>query len=106
VEVLSDAAKKYTPLQFSSEACESDPMFPSLLTAKFPSKLSLVVHLDTEKPIPEAKWVKTGDLHEWVRSTFGRIFSGASEGWEKKIAVQDPDPVSRRSFWMVTSWMH
>ena len=106
VEVLSDAAKKYTPLQFSSEACESDPMFPSLLSAKFPSKLSLVIHLDTEKPIPEAKWVKTGDIHEWVRSTFGRIFSGASEGWEKKIVVQDPDPVSRRSLWTVTSCIH
>lgn len=98
VEILSDATKKYTPLQLTSEAYESDPMFPPLLAAKLPSKFSLVIHLDTEKPIPEAKWVKTGDVHEWVRSTFGRIFSDASEGWEKKIAIQDPDPVSRRLF--------
>jgi len=98
VEVLSEATKKYMPLQLVSEAFESDPMFPPLLTAKLPSKLSLVIHLDTEKPIPEAKWVKTGDIHEWVRSTFGRIFSGAGEGWEKKIVVQDPDPVSRRLY--------
>jgi len=96
VEVLSDAKKKYTPLQLASEAYESDPMFPPLFTVKLPSKLSLVIHLDTEKPIPEARWVKTGDVHEWVRSTFGRIFSDAGEGWEKKIVVQDPDPVSRR----------
>ena len=102
VEVLSDAKKKYTPLQLASEAFESDPMFPPLLTIKLPSKLSLVIHLDTEKPIPEARWVKTGDVHEWVRSTFGRIFD-ASEGWERKIVVQDPDPVSRRLFWIVTS---
>ena len=38
----------------------------------------------------------------WVRSTFGRIFSGASEGWEKNITAQDPDPVSWCSFWIVT----
>ena len=98
VEVLSEATKKYMPLQLVSEAYESDPMFPPLLTAKLPSKLSLVIHLDTEKPIPETKWVKTGDIHEWVRSTFGRIFSGAGEGWEKRIVVQDPDPVSWRLF--------
>ena len=103
VEVLSEATKKYTPLQLASEAYESDLMFPPLLTAKLPSKLSLVIHLDTEKPIPEAKWVKTGDIHEWVRSTFGRIFSDVSVGWEKKIVVQDPDPVSRRLFRIVTS---
>jgi 20S proteasome subunit alpha 6 len=106
VEVLSDATKKYTPLQLASEAYESDPVFPPLLAAKLPSKLSLVIHLDTEKPIPEARWVKTGDVHEWVRSTFGRIFSDASEGWERKIAVQDPDPVSQRLFWIVTSWIY
>jgi len=104
VEVLSEASKKYMPLQLVSEAYESDPMFPPLLTAKLPTKLSLVIHLDTEKPIPEAKWVKTGDVHEWVRSTFGRIFSDASEGWEKKIVIQDPDPVSRRLSG-VTSWI-
>ena len=93
---MSEAAKKYTALQLASEAYESDPMFPPLLTAKFPCKLNLVIHLDAEKPIPEAKWVKTGDVHEWVRSTFGRIFSDVSEGWEKKVTVQDPDPVSQR----------
>lgn len=73
-------------------------MFPPLSTVKLPSKLSLVIHLDIEKPSQEMKWVKTGDVHEWVRSTFGRIFSDASEGWEKKIVVQDPDPVCRRLF--------
>ena len=106
VEVLSEATKKYMPLQLTSEAYESDPIFPPLLTTKLPSKLSLVIHLDTEKPIPETKWVKTGDIHEWVRSTFGRIFSGADEGWEKRIVVQDPDPVSRRLCRTVTSWIY
>lgn len=103
--MLSEAAKKYTPLQLTSEAYESDPMLPPLLAAKLPSKLNLVIHLDSEKPIPEAKWVKTGDVHEWVRSTFGRIFTDVSDGWERKIVVQDPDPVCRRLFLTVTSWV-
>ena len=77
-------------------------MFPPLLAAK-PSKLNLVIFLDAEKPIPEAKWVKTGDVHEWVRSTFGRIFSDVNDGWERKIVVQDPDPVSWRLLLPVTS---
>ena len=92
--MLSEAAKKYTPLQLASETYESDPMFPPLLTAKLPCKLNLVVHLDSERPIPEVKWIKTGDIHEWVRSTCGRIFAEVNDGWEKKIGVQDPDPVS------------
>ena len=66
------------------EAYKSDPMFPPLLTAKPPLKL---IHLDTGREM--------GDIHRSVRSTFGRIFSGARDGWEKGIGIQDPDPVSR-----------
>ena len=62
VEVPSDT-KEYMHLQLASEAYESDPIFPPLPTAKFPPKSSLVIHLDTEKPIPEAKWVNTDDIH-------------------------------------------
>jgi len=57
----------------------------------------MIVHLDRERPLSEARWVKTGDVQEWLKSMFGRTFwtSGdAEEGWEKKIDVKDPDPVS------------
>lgn len=55
-----------------------------------------MVHLDTERPLSEPKWVKSGDVQEWLKSMFGRMFwvaGDAADGWEKKIAVVDPDPV-------------
>lgn len=58
-----------------------------------------MVHLDTERPLSEPKWVKSGDVQEWLKSMFGRMFwvaGDAADGWEKKIAVVDPDPVRSR----------
>jgi 20S proteasome subunit alpha 6 len=57
----------------------------------------MIVHLDKDRPLSEPKWVKTGDVQEWLRSMFGRMFwvagDAAEDGWEKKIEVKDPDPV-------------
>jgi 20S proteasome subunit alpha 6 len=58
--------------------------------------VTLIVHLDTVRPLSEPKWVKTGDIPEWLKSLFGRMFwfaGDAAESWEKKIIVSDPDPV-------------
>lgn len=95
VEALSEATKTYTPLQMSSEAYESDSMLPPFLKSSASTKLVLIVHLDADKPIPETKWVKSGDLQEWLKTMFGRMFwtTGDADGWEKKIDVVDPDPV-------------
>jgi hypothetical protein len=57
----------------------------------------MVVYLDTERPLSEPKWARSGDVQEWLKSMFGRMFwvaGAAAEGWEKKIQVVDPDPVS------------
>lgn len=54
------------------------------------------VYLDTERPLSEPKWAKTGDVQDWLKSMFGRMFwaaGDAADGWEKKIQVVDPDPV-------------
>jgi len=57
----------------------------------------MLVYLDTERPLSEPKWVKSGDVQEWLKSMFGRMFwasgESAADGWEKKIGVIDPDPV-------------
>lgn len=40
--------------------------------------------------------MKSGDVQEWLKSMFGRMFwvaGEAADGWEKKIEVADPDPV-------------
>ncbi|KAA1466011.1 hypothetical protein DENSPDRAFT_862187 [Dentipellis sp. KUC8613] len=95
IESLSEATKSYTPLETLSAAVESDSTVPPFSKATLPCKVILLVHLDTERPLSEPKWVKSGDVQEWLKSMFGRMFwvaGDAAEGWEKKIEVVDPDP--------------
>ncbi|GAV99463.1 proteasome subunit alpha type 1 [Lentinula edodes] len=97
VEGLSDVTKSYVPLPFheKSEQDGSDPTLPPFINDSASTTLTLVAHLDTKRPLSEPRWVRTGDIQEWLRSMFGRMFwvSGdAADGWEKKITVVDPDP--------------
>ncbi|KAJ8522952.1 hypothetical protein ONZ45_g516 [Pleurotus djamor] len=92
VEGLSDKAS-YAALPTLEDA--SDETLPPFNNAQIPSKITMIVHLDTERPLSEPKWAKTGDIHDWLKSMFGRMFwvaGDAAEGWEKKITVVDPDP--------------
>ncbi len=80
-----------------------DPTLPPLhlLTPGIlPSQpIRLVAYLDKEKSLTEAKWVKTGNVEDWIRSgsKVGLPKRGegeAGEGWGGKIDVMDPDAVS------------
>lgn len=96
VEGLSEATKSYLPLPTIPESCNADETIPSFSKVSLPSKVHLTVHLDTDRPLSEPKWVKTGDVQEWLKSMFGRMFwvaGEAADGWERKIEVADPDPV-------------
>jgi len=96
VEGLSEATKSYLPLPTIPEPCNGDETIPSFSNVSLPSKVRLIVHLDTDRPLSEPKWVKSGDVQEWLKSMFGRMFwvaGEAADGWEKKIEVADPDPV-------------
>lgn len=96
MEGLSEATKSYLPLQIIPEPCNADETIPSFSKVSLPSKVHLIVHLDTERPLSEPKWVKSGDVQEWLKSMFGRMFwvaGDAAGGWERKIEVADPDPV-------------
>lgn len=95
IEGLSEAMKSYSPLPMVCEASSADETIPPFRKHSLPSKVKLVVHLDTERPLSEPKWVKSGDVQEWLKSIFGRMFwvaGAAADGWEKKIEVVDPDP--------------
>ncbi|KAF9224320.1 hypothetical protein BS17DRAFT_816550 [Gyrodon lividus] len=95
IEGLSDAAKSYSLLPTISEASDADETIPSFSKLSLPAKIHLIVHLDTDRPLSEPKWVKSGDVQEWLKSMFGRMFwvaGDAADGWEKKIEVMDPDP--------------
>lgn len=87
--------KTYVPLQLSPEVSDSDSLIPPFTKVLSPSKLTFFVYLDSDNPIPEEKWVKSGDLQEWLRTMFGPLFwtTGDSDGWGKKIEVVDADPV-------------
>ncbi|KAJ7499223.1 hypothetical protein FB451DRAFT_1428472 [Mycena latifolia] len=91
METLSDVTKSYYPVQSTAEPND----FPPFSSASIPLAITLMVYLDTARPLSEPKWVKTGDIPEWLKSLFGRMFwfaGDAAESWEKKIIVSDPDP--------------
>ena len=105
VEAFSDGSSTYTPLDISSPNL-NDITIPPFVTAALPRKTTLVGYLDKDRPLSEPKWVRTGDVAERLRRMFGGRFwaagDAASDSWEKKIDVVDPDPVrdlprSRRS---------
>ncbi|KAJ6510140.1 hypothetical protein C8R47DRAFT_964628 [Mycena vitilis] len=91
METLSELTKSYLPTQPTADSND----FPPLSQMSTPSAVTLMVYLDTVRPLSEPKWVKTGDIPEWLKSLFGRMFwfaGDAAESWEKKIVVSDPDP--------------
>lgn len=88
--------KSYTPLPALLDSSNTDVTLPPFWKLTMPTTVTLLLYLDTERPLSEPKWAKTGDVQEWLRSMFGRMFwvaGDAAEGWEKKIQVVDPDPV-------------
>ncbi|PCH41623.1 hypothetical protein WOLCODRAFT_137501 [Wolfiporia cocos MD-104 SS10] len=95
LEVYSDETTSYVPLE-TSESLEVDPAFPTLTKLTLPTQITMIARLDRERPLPEPRWVKSGDIQEFLRSMHGRMFwvagDAASDGWEKKIEVADPDP--------------
>lgn len=97
MEGLSDVTKSYLPLLADSDTlAASDATVPPFSKVPVPSVLKLFVYLDTVRPLSEPKWAKTGDVQDWLKSMFGRMFwvaGDAAEGWERKIQIADPDPV-------------
>ncbi|KAI0921931.1 hypothetical protein AcW1_004221 [Taiwanofungus camphoratus] len=94
MEGYSEATSSYAPLDMLDNS-SADSTVPAFSKVSLPSKMLLVGHLDRERPLSEPRWVKTGDVQEWLKSMFGRMFwvaGDAAGGWEKKIEVVDPDP--------------
>ena len=75
---------------------ETDSTIPWFSANPSLTQATLIAYLDKERPLSEPRWVKTGDVQEWLKSMFGRMFwvaGEAADGWEKKLEVVDPDPV-------------
>lgn len=75
---------------------ESDQTLPPFWKLESPAKSTLLIYLDKDRPLSEPKWAKTGDVQDWLKDMFGGRFwvAGDAVGWEKKIEVHSPDPVS------------
>ena len=84
------------PIEILTPTAESDITVPPFSKVDMPFDVTLQVHLDTERPLSEPRWARTGDIQEWLKSLFGGRFwvaGDASSRWESKIEVVDPDPV-------------
>jgi hypothetical protein len=97
VEVFSETSKEYVPIAYPAKS--ADPTLPdfSTLLQVAPTVVNLTAYLDRLKPLSEPKWVRTGDIEEWLSAVFdSRTNKGsdAREVWSGKIKVTDPDPVS------------
>jgi len=82
----------------TSDVDATIPPFPKYLEQKrHPVRIRLTLYLDKEKPLSEPKWVKSGDIEEWLKSIFGTLKMTDSKdyaAWNGKIVVVDPDPPS------------
>lgn len=90
------------PLHHLFAAATSAPEGPREGLSLFPGytkdEITVVAHLDKANPLTEARWVKTGEVEQWI------ISLGLQNGqdpkkdqlseWRGKIVVADPDPAS------------
>lgn len=106
IEALDEASQTYRSIPAST--CDKDSTVPPLTkylasnTATPDTvKIRLTLYLDKEKPLSEPKWVKTGDIEDWLKSIIGsggklEDKDGKEHGtWSGKIIIADPDPVSQ-----------
>ncbi|KAH7100533.1 hypothetical protein BKA62DRAFT_619801 [Auriculariales sp. MPI-PUGE-AT-0066] len=92
--VVDRAQQEHEPISMSLEAAKQDPLIPPLMRVAGSAKLvTLVAHLDLERPLSPTKWVKTGELQEWLRAIAGKHAAVATpDSWLHRIRVADPDP--------------
>ncbi|KAG9002902.1 hypothetical protein FRB90_011290 [Tulasnella sp. 427] len=108
-EPSQESTQAYKPVPHSShDADRTIPPFPKYLTSgtNKPIRLRLLLYLDKEKPLSEPKWVKTGDIEDWLKTMFGPVKTGPQTyaSWSGKISIVDPDPPPN-VYALVDSWV-
>lgn len=109
IDALEESTQAYKPVPHSSyDNDRTIPPFPKYLAsaASRPVKLRLLLYLDKDKPLSEPKWVKTGDIEDWLKTMFGPVKTGPQTyaSWSGKIAIVDPDPPPN-VYALVDSWV-
>ena len=85
-------------------------------------KITIICDLETKQPLTEPRWVRNGDIEEWIEQTvsgaslnyFKHIIAkeqhmAARIGWNGKINVVDPDPppsfIRRFESWLKQTYL-
>ncbi|PVF93366.1 hypothetical protein CPB86DRAFT_113105 [Serendipita vermifera] len=105
--VRSDTGQQFNSIPIPSadniEESLSSPVDASIPPLYGAMTVTFHVFLDTENPLSMPRWIKTGDVDDWLQSIFGianhtsredmkRDEESGLRGWEDKITVVDPDP--------------
>jgi len=109
MDVWNDASQSFQsvaiPPPSNGRDVQSDAALPPLFGE---TNVTFHVFLDLDNPLSVPRWVRTGDVDDWLQTMFGgpamsmKGINGKQEeagdkkparGWEGKITVVDPDPV-------------
>ena len=86
----------------SAAAAEGDaPSFPPLdvpTKSETGDDIELIAFLDLGNRLSEPKWVKSGQLEDWISTSTSKSRDGAEVAeenwrWRKKLEIVDPDAV-------------
>ncbi|CAO1626613.1 unnamed protein product [Sympodiomycopsis kandeliae] len=61
-------------------------------TARDVEEMVITVSVDVVSPFVEGKWLKTGDVEDWLHTLPGFTQRPQDQAWRGKIHVVDPDP--------------
>lgn len=98
---VEDNSAGWTPPIHKLISPDSDKAapYPSLESETF----KIIAYLDQEKPLSEPKWIKTGNVEDWLNDIFGPAKEGGKgTAWRGKFEILDPETVGR--LWLRCSW--
>jgi hypothetical protein len=101
LEALNEEANVFGLASSSSAAADTDDAsdLPPLdqLDSESTEVIELTAFIDTAHRLSEPKWVKSGQLEDWISAIKTRETAGDAEEnwrWRRKLEVADPEAVS------------
>lgn len=95
---VTDPTAGWTPPihQFITPNSDPEAAYPELRCDTF----KIIAYLDQEKPLSEPKWIKTGNVEDWLNDIFGapgKKAGGKGLAWRGKFEILDPEQVSGKN---------
>lgn len=103
--IKAESSAAAPSIKTESSAAAQDP----LTSAQQTSEMTVTVLMTSSSQFAEAKWLKTGDVEDWLSTLPGFASRAQDQAWRGKIHVVDPDPPPTIqdvfSDWAVKSFM-